>query len=168
MGSTVPVRIRTTTTRTSVSQAARRHGRLIHGAAATITAAAPAISAGPGNAALASHEPRARFSVSASGCWSPSRSKIPAASPAATTPARASLPSRPNRRCRSVAATTSTAAAAHATCTMPVRTRLAEPDPRLSATGALGLSNHRDAAAETISAQASRTLPEIRRITSPG
>ena len=106
-----------------MSQAARRHGRLSQGEAATITATAPAISAGPGNAALASHEPRARLSVSAAGCRPPSRSKIPAATPAATAAPAASPSSRRNRRCQSVAATTSAAAATHATCTMPVRTR---------------------------------------------
>ena len=68
IGSTVPVTRRTTTTRSSVSQAARRHGRLSQGEAATITAVAPAISNGSGNAALASHEPCARLSVSAAGC----------------------------------------------------------------------------------------------------
>ena len=77
-----------------MSQAARRHGRLSQGEAATITATAPAISAGPGNAALASHEPRARLSVSAAGCRPPSRNKIPAATPVATAAPAASPTSR--------------------------------------------------------------------------
>ena len=44
-------------------------GRLaLAGEAATITATAHAISAGPGNAALASHEPRARLAVCVAEC----------------------------------------------------------------------------------------------------
>jgi len=44
IGSTVPVSSRAAATRSSVSHAARRHGRLSQGAAATTTAAADAIS----------------------------------------------------------------------------------------------------------------------------
>ena len=73
IGRTVPVTIRATTTTSSVSQAARRQARLSQGEAATITAAAAAISGGPGNAALVSHEPRARLAVSAAGCGPPTK-----------------------------------------------------------------------------------------------
>ena len=82
----------------SVIHAARRQGRLSHGAAATVTAAAAASSAGPGNAALASHEPCPAAAVTAGGCWSPARYKMPAsAAPAAAAPA-ARPASRRNRR----------------------------------------------------------------------
>jgi len=150
-----------------VSQAARRHGRLSQGEAATITAVAPAISNGSGNAALASHEPCARLPVSATGCPSPSRSKIPAATPAATAAAAASPPSRRNRRRRSVAATTSAAAATHATCTMPVTTLLAAPNV-MPPTAASGPSSQRCTAFDATSDTSSKMLPAISRITSPG
>ncbi len=149
-----------------MSHAARRHGRLSHGAAATTTAAADAISAGPGNAAPASQEPRARLRVSASGCWPPNSEKIPIAMAAAAAAAKASPASSRNRRLRSAAATTTAAAARHETCTRPVVTRRA--GPRLSTSGAAGPSSQRNAAAEAVSEQPSRTLPEISRITSPG
>ena len=77
IGSTVPARSRAAAASSSVSQAARRHGRLSQGAAATTTAAADANSAGAGNAAPASQEPRARLAVSAAGRWPPSRSEDP-------------------------------------------------------------------------------------------
>ena len=150
-----------------MSQAARRHGRLSQGEAATITAVAPAISNGSGNAALASHEPRARLSVSASVCRSTANQKIPTVIPAATAAAAASPPSRRNRRRRSVAATASTAAAAHATCTMPVSTVLAGPDPTPPA-GASGPSSQRCAAFEATSDTSSTVPAAISRITSPG
>ena len=166
IGSTVPVSSRAAATRSSVSHAARRHGRLSQGAAATTTAVADAISAGPGNAAPASQEPRARLSVSASGCWPPNREKIAVAMAAATTAPTARPASSRNRRLRSAAATTTAAAARHETCTRPVVTR--RVGPRLSTTGAAGPSSQRNAAAEAASEQPSRTIPPISRITSPG
>ena len=94
IGSIVPARIRTTPASSSVSHATRRQGRLSQGAAATTTAAADANSAGAGNAAPASQEPRARSAVSAAGRSRPNRAKIavvmtaaataPAASPASS------------------------------------------------------------------------------------
>ncbi len=73
IGKIVPVSRRAAAITSSASQAARRHGRLSQGEAPTTTAAAPAISQGPGNAAPAIHESRARLSASASGCGPPSR-----------------------------------------------------------------------------------------------
>ena len=53
-GRTVPVISRAVSAAPSAIHAVRRQGRLSHGAAATVTAAAAASKAGPGNAALAS------------------------------------------------------------------------------------------------------------------
>ena len=57
MGRRPPVISRATPISSSVAQAARRHGRLSHGAAATATAASPARTAGSGKPAPASQEP---------------------------------------------------------------------------------------------------------------
>ena len=149
-----------------MSHATRRHGRLSQGAAPTTTAAADANSAGVGNAAPASQDPRARLAVSAAGRWPPNRAKIPVARPAATTAPAASPASTRNRRLRSVAATTTAAAARQATCTRPVVTRPA--DPRSSGTAAAEPSSHRRATQETPNEQASRRPAAISRITSPG
>ena len=67
-GSTVPVISRAAAAAPRVSHAARRQGRLSHGAAATVTAAAAASRAGPGNAALASSELCPAAAVTACGC----------------------------------------------------------------------------------------------------
>ena len=132
----------------SVSHAVRRQGRLSHGAAATVTAAAAASSAGPGNAALASHEPCPAAAVTAGGCWSPARYKMPASvAPAAAAPAARPASSR-NRRRRRAAAITPAAATAKATCTRPVSSRPAGPDPGQVTAGRAGTEQravrHRD------------------------
>src|SRR5689334_11903398 len=54
-GETVPVTSHTTTASHKVTQAVRRHGRLSHGAAATVTAAAAARSAGAASDEPLSH-----------------------------------------------------------------------------------------------------------------
>jgi len=166
IGSIVPARIRTTAASSSVSHATRRQGRLSQGAAATTTAAADANSAGAGNAAPATQEPRARLAVSAAGRWPPRRMKIPVATPAATTAPAASPASSRNRCLRSVAATTTAAPARHATCTRPVVRRPA--DPRSSGTAAAWPRSHRRATHEAANEQASSRPAAISRITSPG
>ena len=166
IGSAVPASSRATAASSSVSHAARRHGRLSQGAAATTTAAADANSAGAGNAAPASQEPCARWAVSAAGRCPPIRRKIPSARMAAATAPAASPASSRNRRLRSVAATTTATAARHATWTRPVMTRPAVPRP--PGTAAAVPRSHRRAIHETASEQASRRPAEISRITSPG
>ena len=168
IGSAVPVTSRTTTIRSSVSQAARRHGRLSQGEAATITAAAAANSGGPGNAALASHEPRARLVRQ--------RSRMPAAEQEQD-PGRD--PGRAQRRPRPARAAGGTGGARawppprapRRPRTRPARCRsgsVSGPDPRPPATGAAEPRSQRRAAAEATSDTSSSTPPAISRITSPG
>jgi len=57
MGSSPPVISRAAAISSSVAQAARRHGRFSHGAAATVAAASPASTAGSGKPAPVSQEP---------------------------------------------------------------------------------------------------------------
>ena len=166
IGSAVPASTRTTAASSSVSQAARRHGRLSQGAAATTTADADANSAGAGNPAPVTQELCAWLAASAAGRCPPSRTKIPAARTAAAAAPAASPPSSRNRRLRSVAVTTTAAPARHATWTRPVMTRPA--DPRSSGTDAAGPSSHRRATHDAASEQASRKPAAISRITSPG
>jgi hypothetical protein len=175
IGRTVPVISRTAATTSSVIHAARRQGRLSQGDTALITAAAAAISAGQGNAALASHESRARLRTSTAGCGPLNSWRIPAVAAAATTAATASPASRRNRRWPSVAATARAAAATNATWTMPVSVRLTVLAPMPLVAGAAGprsqrdaAGNHLDATAKAMTAQASTVPPAIRRITSPG
>ena len=166
-GRTAPLISRATPTVPSVTQAARRQGRLSHGDRATVTAAAAASRAGPGNAALASHECPAA-AVTACGYVSPARYKMPAsAAPAAAAPA-ARPASRRNRRCRRAAATATTAATTRATCARPVSSRPAGSDPSQVTAAAPGPVSRPGATARATSIAArARPLP-IRRMTSPG
>ena len=109
-GRTVPVISRAAATAASAIHAVRRQGRLSHGAAATVTATAAASRAGPGNAALASQELCPAAAVTACGCLSPARYRMPASTAPAVTAPAARPASRRNRRWRRVAATATAAA----------------------------------------------------------
>ena len=73
IGEAVPVTSRTTAASHKVIQAARRHGRLSHGAAATVTATAAARSAGLTNDAPVSHGHRPALVARSGGCCPPVR-----------------------------------------------------------------------------------------------
>ncbi len=167
-GRTVPVISRAPAAAPNVIHAVRRQGRLSHGAAATVTAAAAASRAGPGNAALASNEPCPPAAVTACGCWSPARYKMPASmAPAAAAPA-VRPPSRRNRRCHRAAATTPAAATAKATCSTAVSSRPAGSVPSQVTAGAPGPSSRPCATTTAASVPASTRPLMIRRMTSPG
>ncbi|GEM_PF-2870372 len=167
-GRTVPVISRAAPAAHSAIHAVRRHGRLSHGAAATVTAAAAASRAGPGNAALASQELCPAAAVTACGCLSPARYKVPASmAPAVTAPA-ARPASRRNRRCHPTAATAAAAARTNATCIRPVSSRPAGSDPSQVTAAAPGPIS-RPGATATATSIPVRTSPlPIRRMTSPG
>ena len=167
-GKTVPVISRAAAAAPSVIHAARRQGRLSHGAAATLTAAAPASRAGPGNAALASSELCPAAAVTACGCWSPARYKMPAtAQPAAAAPA-ARPASRRNRRRRRTAATTPAAATTKATCSAAESRCPAGSAPGQVTAGAPGRSSRPGATAIAASVPVSTRPLMMRRMTSPG
>ena len=139
-GRTVPVISRATLMAASVIQAVRHQGRLSHGDRATVTAAAAASRAGPGNAALASHECAAAAAIACSPvrCTIPA-SKAPATAAPATRPA-----SKRNRRCRRAAARVPVAARTRVTCTRPVSSRPAGSDPSQLTAAARGPSAGRE------------------------
>src|SRR2546421_11096395 len=77
-GEAVPVISRTRAASHSVVQAVRPHGRLSHGAAATVTAAAAARSAGPPRDAPGSHRHRPAPAARAGGRRPPAGGTDPA------------------------------------------------------------------------------------------
>ncbi len=168
IGSTVPASSRAAPAAPSTTQAVRRHGRLNHGEAATVTATTPASSAGPGNVALASHEPCPRLAATASGCSPPTRFKIPASAPPATIAPAVRLMSRRNRRRQSVKATIAAAATTNATCTSPTSTRPAGSAPSQVTADASVPTSWLGASATAASATIRSRPPAIRRMTSPG
>ena len=168
IGSTVPATSRAAATAHSVTQAARRHGRLSHGEAATVTATALASRAGPGNAALASHASCPVLAATAGGCPPPIRCKIPASAPPATIAPAARLASRRNRRWRSAAATIPAAATTNATCTSPASSRPAGSYASQVTADASVPTSWLGATATTASETIRIRPAPIRRMTSPG
>ena len=168
IGTTVPATSRATPAAPSTIHAVRRHGPLSHGEAATVTATTLASSAGPGNAALASHEPCPRLTATACGCPPPTRFKIPASAPPATIAPAARLMSRRNRRRQSAMATIAVAATTNVTCTSPTSSRPAGSAPSQVAADASMPTSWLGASATAVSATIRIRPPAIRRMTSPG
>ena len=97
-GEAVPVISHTVAASHKVIQAARRHGRLSHGAAATVTATAAARSAGPASDAPVSHGHWPAPAAISRGRCPPARSMIPITTALAKTAAPARPASSRNRR----------------------------------------------------------------------
>ena len=97
-GEAVPVTSRTTAASHKVIQAMRRHGRLSHGAAATVTATAAARSAGLTSDPSVSHDHWPAPIARSRGRCPPARSMIPITTALAKTAAPARPASSRNRR----------------------------------------------------------------------
>ena len=97
-GEAVPVISRTPAASHSPAQAVRRHGRLSHGAAATVPATAAARTAGPASDAPVSHDHWPAPAARARGRAPPASRTIPASTAPAKTATPARLPSSRNRR----------------------------------------------------------------------
>ena len=167
MGSTVPVRIRTTTTRSSVSQAARRHGRLIQGEAGHDYRSRARDQRGAGERGAG--QPRALREVIRQ------RIRMPAAEqdqdPGRDPGRDARHGGQPEQQAEPAVAERDgddQRRRGHARHLHEAGQDLAGRAESMPPTAAAGPSSHRDAASEATTEPSSRMPPAISRITSPG
>ena len=161
--------MRTSATRPSTIQAARRQECASQGPVVTVTATAPARKAGLGKPAFATNASRARLAATSGGTECPSRrSSADSAKPAATAPP-ATVPRRRKRRRRNRTATTATTAAMVMTWTRPVNSSPGMVSGSNPVTVVAREPSRRPGINEVITTVVTRITPlMIKRTTSPG